>query len=299
MTRLDLFLARKTGLARNQVRRMIEQGGVTLSGKVVTKPSHKVSGAEQVDYVLPSVALSSPAPPGLAPEAIPLDILYEDEVIAVVNKPAGLVVHPAPGHPSRTLVNALLARYGQLPEGSEPNKPGIVHRLDQGTSGCLVVARTADALRDMSRQFKERKVEKIYLALVAGRLAKEGFFDKPLGRHPIKRQKISSRTRKGREALTEWKVLENFGEAFSWVEIRLHTGRTHQIRVHFSESGHPVAGDPVYGRRRKTCSEWISRPALHAWRLRLAHPSTGETLSIEAPIPEDLRLLLQKLRAQA
>lgn len=291
--RLDQFLVQKTGLPRNQVQKMIEQGGVRLSGKVVTKASHKVGANEPVDYVLPAPVVSE-----LKPEAMPLDILFEDDHIAVVNKPAGLVVHPGAGHTSQTLVNALLARYGNLPEGSEPNKPGIVHRLDKGTSGCLLVARTKLSMENLLSQFKNRQVEKTYLALVVGRLAAEGSINKPLGRHPKMRQKISSHTRKGKEALTEWKLLKTIGDDYSWIEIKLHTGRTHQIRVHFAESGYPVVGDPTYA-RRKAHTDWISRPALHAWKLQCAHPVTKEKISFEAPLPEDIHLLLQNLSTEA
>lgn len=291
--RLDIFLSKKTGWSRHQIQKVIAEGHVSVEGRVVTKPSFAVQGEEKIDVTLP-------APQGsveLVAQNIPLEILYEDESIVVVNKPADLVVHPGAGHSSQTLVNALLARYGNLPEGSEPLKPGIVHRLDKGTSGCLVVARTPEAMKNLQDQFKNRQVEKIYWALVAGKPAAEGIFDKPLGRHPKKRQKISSHTRKGREAKTEWRVLENFGCRFSWVEIRLHTGRTHQIRVHFSEGGFPVAGDPAYGRRAKSRLEGIRRPMLHARRLGFTHPVRGEWLQFEAPLPQEMNELLQTLRA--
>lgn len=290
--RLDLFLSKKTGWSRHQIQKVIAGGGVKVEGCVVTKPSFAVRGEEKIDYTLPAPQ----GPVGLVPQNIPLEILYEDESIAVINKPADLVIHPAAGHRSQTLVNALLARYGNLPEGSERLKPGIVHRLDKGTSGCLVAARTEAAMKSLLSQFKNRSVEKIYWAVVAGRLPEEGIFDKPLGRHPKNRQKISSRTRKGREAKTEWKTLENFGRSFSWVEIRLHTGRTHQIRVHFAEGGHPVVGDPVYGRRAKTRLQGISRPMLHARRLGFTHPVSGEWMQFEAPLPQDINELLQNLK---
>lgn len=291
--RLDIFLSKKTGWSRHQIQKVIAGGGVSVEGCIVTKPSFAIEGEEKIDCALPEPQ----GPVELVPQNIELEILYEDESVAVVNKPADLVIHPAPGHRSQTLVNALLARYGNLPEAGEPLKPGIVHRLDKGTSGCLVVARTEEAMKSLLSQFKNRGVEKIYWAVVAGRLPEEGIFDKPIGRHPKNRQKISSRTRKGREAKTQWKVLENFGDCFSWVEIRLHTGRTHQIRVHFAEAGHPVVGDPVYGRRAKAHVEGVTRPMLHARRLGFTHPVSGRRLEFEAPLPQDINELLQNLRA--
>jgi len=291
--RLDLYLVEKTKLARHQIHKMIQSGGVKVSGEVVLKPAFKVTGTEEVEYQLPTPEVSS-----LEPQNIPLNILYEDDDIIVVNKAAERVVHPGAGHSSNTLVNALLFHCGSLPEGDEKLKPGIVHRLDKGTSGCLVVAKTSEAMKNLQMQFKNREVDKIYLALVVGKPPKEGRFDKPLGRNPKNRQKISSFTQKGREALTEWKVLETFQDRFSWVEIRLHTGRTHQIRVHFSEAGYPLVGDPTYGRRSKVLNEEISRCALRAWRLTITHPKSQEKKTFEAPLPEDINQLLKKLKKQ-
>ncbi|MDO8494601.1 MAG: RluA family pseudouridine synthase [Deltaproteobacteria bacterium] len=310
--RLDVYLAQKTGRARHQIQKIIREGKVVVEGQAILKPSLDIRGDEKIDFELPpEEILTAPKP-----EAIPLDILFEDDQIAVVNKPADLVVHPALKNQKHTLVNALLARYGDLPVVDDPLKPGIVHRLDKGTSGCLVVARTKEALLNLQKQFKARTVEKIYLALVVGTPDAEGRIDKAIGWHPKKRNKISSRTRKGKEAITEWKVLETFEKKFtpplahgqnvrsadnasggvSWVEIRLHTGRTHQIRVHFTEAGYPIVGDPTYGRRAKVLQDWIQRPALHAWRLGLHHPITNQWLTFEAPLPEDLQNLLENLK---
>ena len=294
MTRLDIYLAKQTQRPRHQIQKIVRDGKVKVAGKIILKPSFKLKGDEAVEFELPVLeTLSAPKP-----ESIPLDILYEDETIAIINKQAGLVVHPALKTQKHTLVNALLARYGDLPVVDDPTKPGIVHRLDKGTSGCLVVARTKEALLHLRKQFKDRAVEKKYLALVVGVLEESGRFDKPIGRHPTKRHKISSRTRKGKEAITEWKVLETFKKDFSWVEIDLFTGRTHQIRVHFTEAGHPVVGDPTYGRRAKVLQNLIDRPALHAWRLSLRHPKTNERLTFEAPLPQEIEKLLTSLRGR-
>ncbi|MDO8526963.1 MAG: RluA family pseudouridine synthase [Deltaproteobacteria bacterium] len=289
--RLDLFLSQKTRLSRHQTQKMIQNGAVKVAGLVILKPAFKIRGDEKIEYEIPKFFTES----ALLPEAIPLDILYEDEHIIVVNKPAHLVIHPAPGHPSGTLVNALLHRYGSLPLGNEELKPGIVHRLDKGTSGVMVVARTPEAMAELQRQFKSREVEKFYLGLVVGQPLMEGTIDKPLGRHMKDRQKMSSRTKKGREAKTEWKILKTFEEEVSWLEIQIHTGRTHQIRVHFSEAGFPLVGDPTYGKGNKKWKALINRPALHAWRLSFTHPATGEEMQFTAPIPKDLETLLAAL----
>ncbi|MBI5300188.1 MAG: RluA family pseudouridine synthase [Deltaproteobacteria bacterium] len=290
--RLDLYLVQKSSLSRHQVQKMIEEGLVKIGGSVVSKPSFKITGTEDIEYQLPVSQL----PFELKPEKIPLDILYEDDQIIVINKQADLVIHPAVGHPSGTLVNALLARYGTLPAGSDPFKPGIVHRLDKGTSGVIVAARTVEALTHLQNQFKGREVEKIYWAFVCGQITEEGILDKPLGRSSKNRQKISSHTKKGKEALTEWKVLERFDGNFSWLEVKLHTGRTHQIRAHFTEAGNPLIGDPTYGRMGKKLKDQITRPALHARSLRLTHPKTGKRVFFEAPMPEDLQKLLSYLK---
>lgn len=290
--RLDQFLTQKTHIARHQIQKMIEQGGVKVNGRVVFKPAFKILGTENVDYELPKLT----QPFSIKAQPLPIDVLYEDDQIVVVNKPSDLVIHPASGHPNHTLVNGLLYRYGSLPPTDDPLKPGIVHRLDKGTSGVMVVAKTDTSLKNLQRQFRNREVEKIYWAVVLGCLPAEGVIDKPLGRHPKRRQKISSHTRKPREALTKWRTIENFGPKFSLLEIQLHTGRTHQIRVHLTEAGHPLVGDPTYGRRNKIFSEIIERPCLHALRLKLTHPSKNERMFFEAALPEDFKRLLDHLK---
>jgi 23S rRNA pseudouridine1911/1915/1917 synthase len=301
--RLDVFLSRGVeDLSRSQAKRLIEQGNVTVDGHIA-KASHTVAMREQIRVVVPA-----PAAPTAAAEEIPLDVLYEDRDIIVVNKPAGMVVHPAPGHPSGTLVNALLAHCKDLSGIGGMLRAGIVHRLDRGTSGAMIAAKNDAAHQALSAQFKARTVEKYYGALVLGALrGEQGSFDAPLGRSRGDRKRISAHTRKGRVALTEWKVLERFGRALAWIEVRIRTGRQHQIRVHFAEAGFPLAGDAVYGGRQKLARfpkgalreavEELSRPALHAWRLSIDHPRSGERLQFTAPLPVDLAGLLARLRA--
>lgn len=289
--RLDVYLVQKTGRSRQQVKRYIQEGLVQVSSRTITKPSYLIKGEEPVAYDFPPPFVLQPP----TPEAMPIDVLFEDDQIAVINKPAGLVVHPALKSPHHTLSHGLLARFGSLPVVDDPMKPGIVHRLDKGTSGCLVVARTKEALLHLRGQFQKRMVDKTYLALVVGVPKPEGRIEKKIGWHSKRRYKISSHTRKGKEAITVWRVLETFDKKFSWVEIKIFTGRTHQIRVHFAEAGHPVVGDPTYGKRARVLQDWIQRPALHAWRLGFQHPQTNKKLTFEAPLPDDLKKLLASL----
>jgi RluA family pseudouridine synthase len=239
------------------------------------------------------VELPPPAPTGLVPEAIPLDVVYEDADLLVVNKPAGLTVHPAPGHPSGTLANALVARVGHLPGSQDALRPGIVHRLDKDTSGLLVVAKTEDAHRSLAAQLRARTVTRTYLALVRGRIERdEGTVRAPVGRHPSHRTRQAV-TARGRPAATHYAVLERFADA-TLVACRLETGRTHQIRVHMAHIGHPILGDPVYGRAP---ASGLHRQALHAARLEFTHPATGLRLVCSAPLPDDIVGILTRLRA--
>jgi 23S rRNA pseudouridine1911/1915/1917 synthase len=277
-TRLDHYLAAKVpALSRSRLQALIKQGCVTVGGGSAS-PSDKVRGGARVILLEPE-----PAPSGTAPEAMALEILHEDADLIVLNKPAGLVVHPAVGHLSGTLVNALLHHCGSLSVIGGVERPGIVHRLDKETSGCLVAAKNDAAHHELARQFAEREVKKIYLALAAGRLPrKTGVMDAAIGRHKVNRQKMAvQREGDGRAARTEWRVL---GEVpcGSLVECTLHTGRTHQIRVHLKHLGHPVLGDAVYGRRGD-----FARQMLHAWKLGFTHPRTGKRLDFTAPIPLD------------
>ena len=293
--RLDKYLAeRVSGLSRSLAQRLIAGGRVTVDGELA-KPSHKVREGEQVVVLLPAEESGE-----LVPEAIPLDIVYEDEALLVVNKPAGMVVHPAPGHPGGTLVNAVLAHCPEL-AASEDDRPGIVHRLDRDTSGLILVAKSDKARRALQRQFKERQVYKAYLALLDGHLQPAwGRVEAPVGRDPYHRQRMAVLSG-GREAATEYHVLEQFapkvglaaGE-YTLVKAEPVTGRTHQIRVHFASIGHPVVGDEVYGRRKITLP--LARQFLHARRLRIKHPATGQRLELKAPLPEELAAVLDLLR---
>jgi 23S rRNA pseudouridine1911/1915/1917 synthase len=294
-TRLDKVLAGQVpDLSRSAAQRLIEAGRVTVNGDPV-KASYKVSPGDQVVAFLPS-----DTPPGLVPEAIPLQIVYEDQALLVVDKPAGMVVHPAPGHPGGTLVNALLAHCTEL-AASGDERPGIVHRLDRDTSGLILVAKSDKARRALQRQFKDRQVSKAYLVLLDGHLQPAwGRIEASIGRDPQHRQRMTVLAG-GREAVTEYHVLEQFAHQvgpaagdYTLVEAQPLTGRTHQIRVHFASIHHPVVGDEVYGRRRQRLP--VPRQFLHARRLGFRHPLTGERLSLEAPLPEELSAVLALLR---
>jgi len=218
------------------------------------------------------------------PEPIPLDVLFEEEDLIVINKPAGLTVHPGAGQREHTLVNALLSYCTTLSGIGGKERPGIVHRLDKETSGCLVVAKNDTAHRELSKQFAARTVEKIYLALVAGKLRKPaGIIDEKIGRHPVHRQRMSVSARRGRAAKTDYRVIRS-SDQVSLIECRLHSGRTHQIRVHLHHLGHPVLGDKIYALR---FAKNLPRQMLHAWKLGFRHPRTGEWKNFEAPLPSD------------
>jgi 23S rRNA pseudouridine1911/1915/1917 synthase len=294
--RLDQYLAQKfPDLSRTQLKKLIQQGKVLVSDQPA-KPSLPVQPGEQVRLYLPA-----PEPGTLQPEALPLELVFEDEDLVVINKPAGMVVHPAHGHTSGTLVNALLARYPELRDMAEVDsdttgRPGIVHRLDQDTSGLIIVARTPEALQQLRRQFKSRQVDKIYLALVFGQPeAPEGIIDVPLGRDPRHRQRIAPLA-EGKPARTRYQVLEVYN-GYSLLEIGLETGRTHQIRVHLAWLKCPVVGDTVYGRKKNPLG--LDRQFLHAWQLHFRHPRTGEALHLEAPLAADLQMVLDQLRPSA
>lgn len=298
--RLDRFLAdRVPELSRSAAQRLIDHGQVTVNGEPV-KASYKVRPGDRVVALLQAEKLTE-----LVAEAIPLDIVYEDEALVVVDKPAGMVVHPALGHPGGTLVNALLARYPRLTagrgEGGAETRPGIVHRLDRDTSGLILVAKSEKARRALQQQFKERRVHKAYLALLAGHLQPAwGRIEAPIGRDPHHRQRMAVLLG-GREAVTEYHVLEQFAPKarpaagnYSLVKAEPRTGRTHQIRVHFASIGHPVVGDAVYGHRRVRLP--VPRQFLHAQQLGFKHPLTGQRVELEAPLPEDLEAVLNLLR---
>lgn len=282
--RLDHFLAAKMPEhSRSRIQAWIEEGRVRVNG-AVKKSSWKVRAGETIE-----AEPAAPPPLRAFPEEIPLEVLYEDDAVAAINKPAGLVVHAGAGRAAGTLVNALLARYGRLSEAGDPLRPGIVHRLDKGTSGVILVARTDAAHRSLAAQFASRTVEKVYLALVEGRVEKDaGRIDRPIERDPVRRTRMTARTGRGRRALTEYRVLERY-DRFTLLEVRIHTGRTHQIRVHLASIGHPVAGDTVYGAAARPAGlEAPGRPWLHAWRIGFTSPATGQRIVVEAPVPEEL-----------
>lgn len=300
--RLDVCLTQRDGsLSRSQAKRLIEDGSVLIDGKPA-RASHRLKSGESV-----LVRKPPPAPSGIVPEEIPLDILYEDDAILVVDKPAGMVVHPAAGNPRGTLVNALQFHCGSLSAVGGVMRPGIVHRLDKGTSGLMVVAKSDEAHQRLSEQFKKRQVSKLYTALVHGSPKQdEGAVDAAVGRHPVERKKMSTASRRGKPALTRWRVLERYG-AFTLLEARIETGRTHQIRVHLGSLGHPVAGDSVYGGSKRVIEppalravlKKLARQALHASRLSFRHPVTGREMTFESPLPEDMAEVIRFLRERA
>ena len=296
--RLDVAVARLLPqLTRARVQRLLSQARIRVDGRAA-KPSARLRGGERLEVELPE-----PEPSGLRPQDLPLRVLHEDPDVLVLDKAAGMAVHPARGTPHSTVVNALLHRLGAGP-GS---RLGLLHRLDKETSGCLVVARNEAALGALQAAFKARRVEKTYLALCHGRLPAEGRLDTPYGRHPRERTRFTGRVRTVRRAVTAWRVVERFGDAASLAEVALHTGRTHQIRVHLAEAGHPLLADASYGGRRREArlppshparraAEALGRQGLHALRLAFDHPSTGARVSFEAPLPEDFRGALAILR---
>ncbi len=288
--RLDRFVARSLPeLTRARARRLIDEGFVTVDDRLPAKAGAALASGQRVRVTVPP-----PEPVTLEPEAIPLRIVYEDGDLLVVDKPPGMAVHPAPGHSSGTLVHAVLAHCPGLSTVGGEGRPGIVHRLDKDTSGLIIVAKNDAAHLSLARQLKERRVEKTYIALVEGRLTqREGVIDASIGRHPARRKKMAV-VEGGREARTRYRVLREI-DGRSLVEVRPETGRTHQIRVHFAAIGHPVVGDPVYGRGRPAGS--LRRQFLHAQRLAFRHPRTDERLELEAPLPEDLAQALAELES--
>ena len=296
--RLDRFLASQLpDMSRTHIQLLMEEGRVLVDGGAM-KPSHRIEQGATVTLDIPPV----PAP-GVDAEEIPLEILYEDRYLAVLNKPAGMIVHPGAGADSGTLVAALLHRFGGM-EGLStvggPLRPGIVHRLDKGTSGVIVVALTNEAHLKLIEEFRERRVQKTYLALLHGKLDGEtGTVDLPVARDLKRRSRMTARRRDGREARTDWRVRLRL-ESFTLVEADLHTGRTHQIRVHFSALGSPVVGDTLYGAPRQErvgtgLLPPLGRNFLHAARIAFAHPMTGKQIEVRAPLPAELVSYLKNL----
>jgi 23S rRNA pseudouridine1911/1915/1917 synthase len=298
--RLDLYLSEQSlPLTRSQIKKLIDSSQVTVN-HFQEKPSYRVTQGDIVE-----VQLEPPREPTVAAEAIPLDILFEDDDIIVLNKASGMVVHPAAGNYSGTLVNALLYHYNFLSGIGGVQRPGIVHRLDKGTSGVMVVAKNDHSHQNLSRQFKQRSVKKIYSALVYGEVKQdEGTIEHEIGRHLTDRKKMSTSTHRGREAVTHWKVNKRY-HSLSLLEVYIRTGRTHQIRVHLATFNHPVVGDKLYGGKRadavlkdervKQLIKSLNRPFLHAHLLGLYHPRTQDYRQYRAPLPAELSEILSLL----
>ncbi|MGJ5673923.1 MAG: RluA family pseudouridine synthase [Nostochopsis sp.] len=294
--RLDRYLTEQlTDLSRSRIQQLIEQGQVQLNSKICTSKKMTVKLGDRITVTIPPVE-----PLELTAEDIPLDILYEDDHILILNKTAGLVVHPAPGHPTGTLVNAILAHCPNLPGIGGVQRPGIVHRLDKDTTGAIAIAKTELAHQHLQAQLKAKTAQREYLGVIYGVPKTEsGTVDLPIGRHPVDRKKMAvvSTEKGGRPAVTHWRILERLGN-YTLMHFQLETGRTHQIRVHSAHMGHPIVGDPVYSSGR---SVGVNLPGqtLHAWRLRLQHPVSGEWIEATAPIPQTLTTLLEVLRRRA
>jgi 23S rRNA pseudouridine1911/1915/1917 synthase len=301
--RLDLFLAaQRPAQSRAQIQRYIREGDILLNGTQV-KTGTRVKQGDLIKGYIPA-----PMPAKTLPEELPIRLIYEDADIVVVDKPAGMAVHPAGRMQSGTLVNALLFRLKDLQGVGGVLRPGIVHRLDKGTSGVMVVAKNDLAHEALVRQFKGREVKKLYLALVYGRMqGVQGTINAPMGRHPIDRKRFSLRTRQPKEALTEWRVKERFA-GITFVEVAPKTGRTHQIRVHMASISHPLVGDPLYTKKRRLVEiedpvlrgsiEALGRQALHAFSLAFRHPATGKTVEFTAPLAADIENILEVLRGK-
>ena len=294
--RLDRVLAAEiAGFSRSQIQRLIERGHVTLARVKSPKANTAIRTGDVIDVDLPA-----PAATIHAAEQIPLDVIYQDEDVIVLNKPPGMVVHPGAGHSSGTLVNALLHHVTDLSGIGGELRPGIVHRLDKGTSGVMVVAKHDAAHHELARQFHDREVEKQYVALVWGLVQQRKRIDIPIGRDPVHREKISTRARRARSAVTRVAWARHVPGA-SLLRIAIATGRTHQIRVHLNAIGHPVVGDALYGGVHRRMPQQLrsvqrlTRPFLHAERLAFTHPRTGEPLEFTAPLPDDLRTVLEDI----
>ena len=287
--RLDAFLASSLdGLTRSQATQLIESGEVAVNGRAVSK-SYKLAGGEDVAVTLPE-----PEPVEAVPQDIPLDVVYEDADVIVVNKPSGMVVHPAPGHPDGTLVNALLYHCaGTLSGIGGALRPGIVHRIDRDTSGLIIAAKNDAAHQYLSAQLADHTLARTYECIVVGKLREDrGTVDAPIARHPTDRKRMAV-VAGGREAVTHWEVIARY-PGYTHVRCRLETGRTHQIRVHMAYIGHPILGDTVYGAKKEVPG--LTGQCLHAVGLRFLHPRTHEVMELSCPLPEEFTRMLQKIR---
>ena len=275
-------------LTRSAAQKLLERGAVTSAGRPVRKNDRPAPG-DVLEVVLPD-----PEPIDVRPQDIPLDVVYEDGDVIVVNKPVGLVVHPAPGHPDGTLVNALLYHCGKSLSGINGElRPGIVHRIDRDTSGLIIAAKNDRAHLALAAQLQDHSLARTYEAVAVGNLREDsGTVDAPIGRHPVDRKKMAVDRKNGREAITHWTVLARY-PGYTHVECRLETGRTHQIRVHLASIGHPLLGDTVYGAKKPVPG--LAGQCLHARRLRFVHPATGETVELECPLPDWFQEVLRKI----
>ena len=287
--RLDVFLAERAGMTRSAVQRLLEQGLVTCGGQPVRKNAKTASGAVY------RLTLPEAQPVALVAQAIPLDVVYEDADVLVINKPKGMVVHPAAGHADGTLVNALLHYCGDSLSGINGEKrPGIVHRIDRDTTGLLIVAKNDFAHQALSEQLNDNTLRRTYECIVRGGFSEDsGTVDAPIGRHPVDRKKMAVTEKNSRPAVTHWEVIARYGQ-YTHLRCRLETGRTHQIRVHMAYIRHPIAGDPVYGVGKPELG--LTSQCLHARELTFLHPRTGEAVTVCCPLPEEFEHALKLLR---
>ena len=288
--RADAFLARTVEeLTRSAAQRLLEEGSVTLNGKTLKK-NYKTTPGDVLEVVLPD-----PEPVDVVPQDIPLDVVYEDSDVIVINKPVGMVVHPAPGHPDGTLVNALMYHCGDSLSGINGElRPGIVHRIDRDTSGLIIAAKNDKAHLALAEQLQDHSLARVYEAIAVGGFREDsGTVNAPIGRHPVDRKRMAIDPRNGRNAVTHWTVLERFS-GYTHIQCKLETGRTHQIRVHMASIGHPLLGDIVYG--NKKLYPGLAGQCLHARKLKFVHPSTGELVELECPLPDWFEAALKKLR---
>ena len=292
--RLDTFLAGKSGITRSQIQKLIEQGEALVNEKSLPR-NYRIKPDDVI-----SIHVAEKSSEGLMPQPIPVTMLYKDEHLVVVNKPPGMVVYPAAGHDSGTLMNALVFHCVRLAAPGGPLRPGVVHRLDKDTSGVMVVALSDKAYYHLIEQFRQRTINRKYIALVYGHFKEDtGEISLKIGRSESDRKKMSTQVRRGKEAVTRWKVVRRFGQV-TLIEAKLGTGRTHQIRVHFSSIGHPVLGDVTYGKKveveiKSKQKIRFPRQMLHAEMLGFTHPATGEYLEFSSPVPEDMREKIEEL----
>ncbi|MBU4194049.1 MAG: RluA family pseudouridine synthase [Actinobacteria bacterium] len=291
--RLDRFVSSHAGVSRNKVQQLITGGLVLVNGRPARK-NHRVDPGEEITWKLPSWR-----PEEVIPQPIELDVVHEDSLVAVIDKPAGMVMYPGPGHQKDTLLNALLNRYPEMSCVGGMGRQGIFHRLDRDTSGLVAVALRKEAFTVMVEKIKDRQVERVYTALVSGDIsADRGTIDAPMGRSKGNRKKMAVERNAGRRAVSHFEVKERFNQGFNLVEVSLETGRTHQIRVHFAHVGHPVVGDREYSGARTGKQLGLERQFLHACRLGFTHPETGEPLQFHSGLPKDLTEALRLLRSK-